>query len=184
MICREAKFPLRKNIMFTQAVWNRGSAWLRSCRPGCWGACGAVVVCEFVAVMSDDEDSAPKIKKQRIHFGSLEEVEKERISSGDHGDTSGATVKETEQDADTGNNANTMAPSGVLAGIKAGNINISDGKDGYRSLEPERSFYQQLGSFHQRFKVGSPTRLKVISSTKSKSIIRQRDKPITADVRC
>lgn len=53
--------------------------------------------------MSDEEDSAPASKRTRVYYGSLEEKERERLSSeGRSGD-------------------------GVKAGIKAGNINISSG---------------------------------------------------------
>ena len=32
--------------------------------------------------MSDDEDVAPVVKKPRIHFGSLEAVERDRLAAG------------------------------------------------------------------------------------------------------
>ena len=70
--------------------------------------------------MSDDEDRAPVIKKQRIHFGSLEAVEKERLAE----DPSSGT-KEREDDQEGEENG---VSSAVLAGIRAGNINISEGE--------------------------------------------------------
>lgn len=54
--------------------------------------------------MSDDEDAVPAVKRSRIFYGSLEEKERERLSS----------------EAMTGRDA-------VRAGIEAGNINISSG---------------------------------------------------------
>lgn len=57
--------------------------------------------------MSDDEDFAPAVKRSRVFYGSLEEKERERLSSEA---TSGTT----------GSNA-------VRVGIEAGNINISSG---------------------------------------------------------
>lgn len=59
--------------------------------------------------MSDDEDAAPVVKKSRIFYGSLEEKERERLSS----ETASGTV--TRSDA-------------VKVGIEAGNINISSGR--------------------------------------------------------
>lgn len=56
--------------------------------------------------MSDDEDFVPAVKRSRVFYGSLEEKERERLSS----EASGAT----------GSNA-------VKVGIEAGNINISSG---------------------------------------------------------
>ena len=70
--------------------------------------------------MSDDEDRAPVIKKQRIHFGSLEAVEKERLAEDPSSDT-----KEREDDQEGEENG---VSSAVLAGIRAGNINISEGE--------------------------------------------------------
>lgn len=58
--------------------------------------------------MSDDEDTAPAVKKSRVFYGSLEEKERERLRS------EGASSKATGSDA-------------VKAGIEAGNINISSG---------------------------------------------------------
>lgn len=58
--------------------------------------------------MSDDEDGAPAMKKTRVFYGSLEEKERERLSS----------------DMATGSSTGSDA---VKAGIEAGNINISSG---------------------------------------------------------
>lgn len=57
--------------------------------------------------MSDDEDFVPVVKRSRVFYGSLEEKERERLSSEA---TSGST----------GSNA-------VKVGIEAGHINISSG---------------------------------------------------------
>lgn len=72
--------------------------------------------------MSDDEDGAPLVKKQSIHFGSLEAVERERLAAGpsNNDDNEGG---DEEGDEVSGVSA------AVLAGIRAGNINISDGKE-------------------------------------------------------
>ena len=59
--------------------------------------------------MSDDEDLAPAVKRSRVYYGSLEEKERERLSS------LTASSKITGSD-------------GVKAGIEAGNINISSGR--------------------------------------------------------
>lgn len=59
--------------------------------------------------MSDDEDLAPAVKRSRVYYGSLEEKERERLSS------LTASGKMTGSD-------------GVKAGIEAGNINISSGR--------------------------------------------------------
>lgn len=59
--------------------------------------------------MSDDEDLAPAVKRSRVYYGSLEEKERERLSS------LTASSKMTGSD-------------GVKAGIEAGNINISSGR--------------------------------------------------------
>ena len=74
--------------------------------------------------MSDDEDGAPLIKKQRIHFGSLEAVERERLAAGPS--TNNDDDKEEEEDNQEGEDSGMSAA--VLAGIRAGNINITDGK--------------------------------------------------------
>ena len=47
--------------------------------------------------MSDDEDRAPVIKKQRIHFGSLEAVEKERLGEDP---SNGTKEKEDDQEGE------------------------------------------------------------------------------------
>lgn len=72
--------------------------------------------------MSDDEDVAPVVKKQRIHFGSLEAVERDRLAAGASKDEDD-DEKEDEQEGEE--NAVSAA---VLAGIRAGNINVSDGE--------------------------------------------------------
>lgn len=56
--------------------------------------------------MSDDEDFIPVVKRSRVFYGSLEEKERERLSS--------------EASGSTGSNA-------VKVGIEAGHINISSG---------------------------------------------------------
>lgn len=59
--------------------------------------------------MSDEEDSAPAVKKSRVFYGSLEEKERQRITM------------ETASSATAGSDA-------LKAGIRAGNINISSGE--------------------------------------------------------
>lgn len=56
----------------------------------------------------------PPAKKTRVHFGSLEEQERKRLAQVSDGKDS---------DVETGNLSDL-----VLAGIKAGNINIADGE--------------------------------------------------------
>lgn len=73
--------------------------------------------------MSDDEDGAPIIKKQRIHFGSLEAVERERLAAGPSNDNGDKEEEDDEQEGDDNG-----VSAAVLAGIRAGNINITDGK--------------------------------------------------------
>ena len=72
--------------------------------------------------MSDDEDGAPLVKKQRIHFGSLEAVERERLAAGPSND------KDDKEDDDEQEGEDIDVSAAVLAGIRAGNINITDGK--------------------------------------------------------
>lgn len=72
--------------------------------------------------MSDDEDGAPLIKKQRIHFGSLEAVERERLAAGPSNDN------DDEEDDDEQEGEDIGVSAAVLSGIRAGNINITDGK--------------------------------------------------------
>ena len=74
--------------------------------------------------MSDDEDSAPQVKKQRITFGSLETIERERLEAA----SSSASADKNGQDADEEGDEEPGVSAAVLAGIRAGNINISDGK--------------------------------------------------------
>jgi U4/U6 small nuclear ribonucleoprotein PRP4 len=64
--------------------------------------------------MSDDEDVLYVKKQKTIHYGSLEEQERARLSS--------AAVKSGDSDEEGGNSSNTgqQAP-------EAGNVNISDG---------------------------------------------------------
>jgi U4/U6 small nuclear ribonucleoprotein PRP4 len=64
--------------------------------------------------MSDDEDVLYVKKQKTIHYGSLEEQERARLSS--------AVVKSGDSDEEGGSSSNTgqQAP-------EAGNINISDG---------------------------------------------------------
>lgn len=66
--------------------------------------------------MSDDEDMAPAVKKSRVFYGSLEEKERERLSS------------EAASSTTAGNDA-------VKAGIEAGNINISSGESGVKHTQ-------------------------------------------------
>ena len=73
--------------------------------------------------MSDDEDGTPVIKKQRIHFGSLEAVERERLAAGPSNDND-----DKEEDNDDQEGEEIGVSEAVLAGIRAGNINITDGK--------------------------------------------------------
>ena len=75
--------------------------------------------------MSDDEDLAPAVKKQRIHFGSLETVERERLVTGSSNDNDDDRKDDDDQEAEGEDNEVSAA---VLAGIRAGNINISEGK--------------------------------------------------------
>lgn len=75
--------------------------------------------------MSDDEDTAPVVKKQRIHFGSLEAVERERLAAA--GPASKEIKEENENDDEQEEEENGVSAA-VLAGIRAGNINISSGK--------------------------------------------------------
>ena len=74
--------------------------------------------------MSDEEDAAPVVKKQRIHFGSLEAVERDRLAAGPSKDKD-----ENEGDVDDDQEAEESGVSAaVLVGIRAGNINISSGE--------------------------------------------------------
>ncbi|XP_040014303.1 U4/U6 small nuclear ribonucleoprotein Prp4 [Xiphias gladius] len=81
--------------------------------------------------MSDEEDSAPAVKKSRVFYGSLEEKERERLSS----------------EAASGT---TTGSDGVKAGIEAGNINISSGET--LEMEERVSERQQeaLAEFERR----------------------------------
>ncbi|XP_075885130.1 U4/U6 small nuclear ribonucleoprotein Prp4 [Nelusetta ayraudi] len=81
--------------------------------------------------MSDDEDTAPAVKRGRLFYGSLEEKERERLSS------EGMSIKTTGSDA-------------VKAGIEAGNINISSGET--LDLEERVNERQQeaLAAFERR----------------------------------
>lgn len=72
--------------------------------------------------MSDEEDGAPLVKKQKIHFGSLEAVERERLAAGTSNDNDDKGEDDEQEGEDIGVSA------AVLAGIRAGNINISEGK--------------------------------------------------------
>lgn len=75
--------------------------------------------------MSDDEDSAPVVKKQRIQFGSLEAVERERLAAGPSNDNDD---KEDDDEHEEAEGEDIGVSAAVLAGIRAGNINISEGK--------------------------------------------------------
>ena len=55
---------------------------------------------------------APPAKKTRVHFGSFEEHEKKKLEQG-----GGSSVTE-----------NGGPSAAILAGIKAGNINVADGR--------------------------------------------------------
>ncbi len=76
----------------------------------------------------------PPAKKSRVHFGSLEEQEKIRLS-------------------ETGN-----VSSAVLAGIKAGNINIDAG---WCALLRVSTFGTQFG--HVQIKYWTPERIRAIN---------------------
>ena len=75
--------------------------------------------------MSDDEDAAPVVKKQRIHFGSLEAVERERLAAAA---PASKEIKEENENGDEQEEEENGVSAAVLAGIRAGNINISSGK--------------------------------------------------------
>ena len=75
--------------------------------------------------MSDDEDAAPVVKKQRIHFGSLEAVERERLAAAA---SASKEIKEENENGDEQEEEENGVSAAVLAGIRAGNINISSGK--------------------------------------------------------
>ncbi|KAG7232722.1 hypothetical protein INR49_008184 [Caranx melampygus] len=81
--------------------------------------------------MSDEEDMAPAVKKSRVFYGSLEEKERERLSS--------------EMASST-----TAGSDAVKAGIEAGNINISSGET--MEMEERVSERQQeaLAEFERR----------------------------------
>ncbi|XP_026210542.1 U4/U6 small nuclear ribonucleoprotein Prp4 [Anabas testudineus] len=81
--------------------------------------------------MSDEEDAAPAVKKSRVFYGSLEEKERERLSS------------ELASGMATGSDA-------VKVGIEAGNINISSGET--LEMEERVSERQQeaLAEFERR----------------------------------
>lgn len=76
--------------------------------------------------MSDDDNDAPRAKKQRIYFGSLEEIERERLSKASAPKTESST--RTTEDGKSKENGMSDA---LLAGIQAGNINIGEGKLGF-----------------------------------------------------
>lgn len=69
--------------------------------------------------MSDDEDGAPREKKQKIYFGSLEELERERLSK--------AKARNDNLTEDGGKTRENGLSESILAGIQAGNINITEG---------------------------------------------------------
>lgn len=69
--------------------------------------------------MSDDEDGAPREKRQRIYFGSLEESERERLSK--------ANAPNADKSEEGQKKRENGVSESILAGIKAGNINISEG---------------------------------------------------------
>jgi hypothetical protein len=73
--------------------------------------------------MSDDESDAPRVKKQRIYFGSLEEIERERLSKASAPKNENSTKSSEDNDR---RKENGMSDA-ILAGIQAGNINISEG---------------------------------------------------------
>lgn len=75
--------------------------------------------------MSDDEDAAPVVKKQRIHFGSLEAVERERLAAAV---PASKEIREENENDDEQEEEENGVSAAVLAGIRAGNINISSGK--------------------------------------------------------
>uniref|UniRef100_A0A8D3DIJ3 Pre-mRNA processing factor 4 (PRP4)-like domain-containing protein n=1 Tax=Scophthalmus maximus TaxID=52904 RepID=A0A8D3DIJ3_SCOMX len=81
--------------------------------------------------MSDEEDAAPAVKRSRVFYGSLEEKERERLSSARHGG------KGTGSDA-------------VKAGIEAGNINISSGETMEMEERVSERQHEALAEFERR----------------------------------
>ena len=85
--------------------------------------------------LSDDEDDLPMPKKQRIYYGSLEEKLRDIASGGSgqkasHGDDDGGDEAKDdgdESDEDRSDNGNEVNDP-IAQAIKAGNINISEGK--------------------------------------------------------
>ncbi|XP_014874028.1 U4/U6 small nuclear ribonucleoprotein Prp4 [Poecilia latipinna] len=81
--------------------------------------------------MSDEEDSAPAVKKSRLFYGSLEEKERQRITM------------ETASSATTGSDA-------LKAGIRAGNINISSGETMEMEERVSERQLEALAEFERR----------------------------------
>lgn len=124
--------------------------------------------------MSDDEDGAPLIKKQRIHFGSLEAVERERLAAGPS--TNNDDDKEEEEDNQEGEDSGMSAA--VLAGIRAGNINITDGE--YLELSEDHTserHQELLAEFERRKKARAITVPTDDASVKAR--LREIGEPIT-----
>ena len=81
--------------------------------------------------MSDEEDiDLPKLKKQKIHFGSLEEAERERLAnvSSEKNKVKVEEEESNDEEDEEQENEEGDLPAAIMAGIKAGNINISDGE--------------------------------------------------------
>ena len=76
--------------------------------------------------MSEDDNDGPRTKKQRIYFGSLEEVERERLSK-----ASAPKVETATRTSEDGKSKENGISAAILAGIQAGNINISEGKSSF-----------------------------------------------------
>ncbi|CAH3109932.1 unnamed protein product [Porites lobata] len=125
--------------------------------------------------MSDDEDAAPVVKKQRIHFGSLEAVERERLAAA--GPSSKEIKEENENDDEQEEEENGVSAA-VLAGIRAGNINISSGE--YLELSEDQTserHQELLAEFERRKKARAITVPTGDASVKAR--LRELGEPIT-----
>lgn len=125
--------------------------------------------------MSDDEDLAPVVKKQRIHFGSLESVERERLAAGSSNDNDDDRNDDDDQEAEGEDNEVSAA---VLAGIRAGNINISEGE--YLELSEDQTserHQELLAEFERRKKARAITVPTDDASVKAR--LREIGEPIT-----
>ncbi|XP_031569148.1 U4/U6 small nuclear ribonucleoprotein Prp4-like [Actinia tenebrosa] len=123
--------------------------------------------------MSEDDNDAPKAKKQRIYFGSLEEIERERLSKA----SAPKTESSTSTSADGKRKENGMSDA-ILAGIQAGNINISEGE--YQDLSEDNTIERHkelLAEFEKRKKARLITVPTDIASVKAR--LREIRQPIT-----